>query len=109
MAISNQTGYQLRCTLSYGDIYGQVMVWLLLTFLSLATAAALGGSGHPIAGAIVVALIVALTIPFLLFSFITTLINHLTVDQLTVDQLPVDQLPVDQVTVDGSAHPGDGE
>ncbi len=81
MDMLSRVGYQLRCTLAYGDIYGQIMVWLLLTFLSLATAAALGGAGHPIAGAGVIALILALTLPFLLFAFITTLINHLIVDQ----------------------------
>lgn len=81
MAMPNQTGYQLRCTLSYGNIYGQIMVWLLLTFLSLATAAALGAAGHPIAGVAVIALILALTLLFLLFSFTTTLISHVAVDQ----------------------------
>ena len=81
----SRTGYQLRCTLVYGDIYGQIMVWLLLTFLSLATAAALGGAGHPIAGVAVIALILAITLPFLLFTFVTTLINHLVVDRQTPD------------------------
>lgn len=50
-------GYQLRCTLAYGDIYGQIMVWLLLTFLSLATGAAIGAAGHPIAAIAVIGLI----------------------------------------------------
>jgi len=75
-ALPSQTGYQVRCTLTYGDIYGQIMVWLLLTFLSLATGAALGGAGHPIAGIAVIGLILALTLPFLLFLFTTTLIGH---------------------------------
>jgi hypothetical protein len=74
-------GYQLRCTLSYGDIYGQIMVWLSLTFLSLAAAAALGAAGHPIAGVAVISLILAFSLPFLLFSFTTTLISHLVIDQ----------------------------
>jgi hypothetical protein len=78
-----QTGYDLRCTLTYGDIYGQIMIWLLLTFLSLATAAALSAAGHPIAGLAVISLIIALTLPFLLFTFITTLISHLAVDPQT--------------------------
>jgi hypothetical protein len=81
MAMLNQTGYQLRCTLTYGDIYGQIMIWLLLTFLSIAIAAALGAAGHPIAGVVVVALILALTLPFLLFSFTTTLVSHVAVAQ----------------------------
>lgn len=77
----SQPGYQFHCTLSYGDIYGQIMVWLLITFLSLATAAALGAAGQSLAGASVVALMIALTLPFLLFSFTTTLINHLVIEQ----------------------------
>jgi hypothetical protein len=76
-----QPGYQLRCTLTYGDIYGQIMIWLLLTFLSLATAAALGAAGRPVAGIAVISLIIALTLPFLLFTFTTTLISHVAVDQ----------------------------
>lgn len=72
-------GYQLRCTLAYGDIYGQIMVWLLLTFLSLATGAALSAAGHPIAGSAVIGLILAFSLPFLVFVFATTLINHLVV------------------------------
>jgi hypothetical protein len=76
-------GYQLRCTLAYGDIYGQIMVWLLLTFLSLATGAALGAAGHPIAAVAVIGLIFAFSLPFLLFVYTTTLISHLSVDRET--------------------------
>jgi hypothetical protein len=73
-------GFQLRCSLAYGDIYGQIMVWLLLTFLSLATGAALGAAGHPIAALAVIGLILAFSLPFLLFVYTTTLISHLSVE-----------------------------
>jgi hypothetical protein len=81
-AMLSPMGYRLRCTLAYGDIYGQIMVWLLLTFLSLATGAGLGAAGHPIAGIGVIGLILALTLPFLLFLFTTTLISHLVLSPL---------------------------
>jgi hypothetical protein len=69
-------GYQVRCTLRYGDIYGQILIWLLLTFLSLATAAALTAAGRFLSGLAVVGLILALSFPFLLFAFATTLASH---------------------------------
>jgi len=70
-------GYQLVCTLAYGDIYGQIMIWLIAVFLSLATGLALLAAGHPILGFAVIALIFLLSLPFLLFTLITTLLNHL--------------------------------
>ena len=69
-------GYQVRCTLRYGEIYGQILIWLLLTFLSLATAAALTAAGRLLSGLAVVGLILALSFPFLLFAFATTLASH---------------------------------
>ncbi len=68
---------QLHCTLAYGDIYGQILVWLLLSFLGLATGMALAAAEHPIAGIALIALLFALSLPFLMFSFVTTLFNHL--------------------------------
>jgi len=65
------------CTLSYGDIYGQILTWLVLTFLSFASAAALAAGGYPLAGLAAVGLTLALTLPFLLFAFATTLASHL--------------------------------
>ena len=69
---------ELRCTLSYGDIYGQILAWLLLSFLGLASGMALAAAEHPIAGITLIALLLALSLPFLMFSFVTTLFNHLT-------------------------------
>ena len=28
--------YRLRCTLTFGDIYGQILIWMLVIFVSLA-------------------------------------------------------------------------
>jgi hypothetical protein len=33
--------YRFRCTLTLGDIYGQVVAWLLIVFASLAAALSL--------------------------------------------------------------------
>lgn len=71
------SGYELRCTLSYGDIYGQILIWLLITFLSLATGLALIAAEHPLGGIITIGLVFVLSLPFLMFAFVTTLINHL--------------------------------
>ena len=46
--------YRLRCTLTFGDIYGQILIWMLVG----------------------VGLILVLSLPFLLFAFTTTLLNH---------------------------------
>ena len=68
---------QLHCTLAYGDIYGQILLWLLLSFVGLATGMALAAAEHPIAGIALIVLLFALSLPFLMFSFVTTLFNHL--------------------------------
>ncbi|MDJ1182265.1 hypothetical protein [Roseofilum casamattae] len=69
--------YRLRCTLTFGDIYGQIIVWLIVIFLSLAAALALMGAGSPVYALATVGLILVLSLPFLLFSFVTTLLNHI--------------------------------
>ncbi len=69
--------YQLICTLAYGDIYGQIMIWLVAVFLALATGLALAAAEHPVGGVAVIALIFMLSLPFLLFTFVITLSNHL--------------------------------
>jgi len=75
--MSNMSRYRLVCTLSFGDIYGQIIVWLIVIFLSLASALALMGASKPIYALSVVGLILVLTLPFLLFAFVTTLLNHI--------------------------------
>jgi hypothetical protein len=72
---------QLRCTLAYGDIYGQILVWLLLSFLGLAAGMALMAAEHPIAGITLIGMLFVLSLPFLMFSFVTTLFNHLVLEE----------------------------
>ncbi len=69
--------FRFVCTLSFGDIYGQIIVWLLVIFLSLAAALALMGASRPIYALATVGLILVLSLPFLLFAFVTTLLNHI--------------------------------
>ncbi len=74
--------YQLNCTLSFGDIYGQIMAWLIVIFLSLAAAMALMGASRPIFALATVGLILVLSLPFLLFAFVTTLLNHIEITEI---------------------------
>ena len=69
--------YRFACTLTFGDIYGQIIVWLIVIFLSLASALALWSSDRQVYALVVVGLILVLSIPFLLFAFVTTLLNHI--------------------------------
>ena len=36
--------YKMICTLKFGDIYGQIIIWLIVIFISLATTLALWSS-----------------------------------------------------------------
>jgi hypothetical protein len=69
--------YRFSCTLTFGDIYGQIIVWLIVIFLSLATAIALMGADRPAFAFATIGLIMVVSLPFLLFTFVTTLINHI--------------------------------
>ena len=73
----NNERYRLSCTLSFGDIYGQIMAWLIVIFISLAAAMALMGASRPIYALATVGLVLVLSLPFLLFAFVTTLLNHI--------------------------------
>lgn len=75
--MNNLQKYRFTCTLSFGDIYGQIVVWLIVIFLSLAAALGLMGASRPIYALATVGLILVLSLPFLLFAFVTTLINHI--------------------------------
>ena len=77
--------YQLRCTLTFGDIYAQIIVWMVVIFVSLAAGMALMGAHNPIFALVVVGIILVLSLPFLLFAFTTTLLNHIA---LVPDQQP---------------------
>lgn len=71
------TKYRLNCTLSFGDIYGQIMVWLIVIFLTLASGLALWSTERQIYALATVGLVLVLSLPFLLFAFVTTLLNHI--------------------------------
>ncbi|MBC7515689.1 MAG: hypothetical protein H7237_04545 [Alkalinema sp. FL-bin-369] len=71
--------YRLVCTLSFGDIYGQIITWLLVIFLSLAAAMAMMGASRPVYALATVGLIFVLSLPFLLFAFVTTLLNNVEI------------------------------
>lgn len=78
--MENFENYRLRCTLSFGDIYGQIIIWLIVIFLSLASALALWSTERQLYALLTVGLIVVLSLPFLLFAFVTTLLNHIEVN-----------------------------
>ncbi len=67
--------YRFVCTLKFGDIYGQVIAWLVVIFLSLAVSLSTL-STSPIFALVAVGLILVLSLPFLLFAFVTTLFSH---------------------------------
>ncbi|MEG4344463.1 hypothetical protein QUB70_14375 [Microcoleus sp. A003_D6] len=87
--MNNIHNYRLKCTLTFGDIYGQIIVWLIVIFLSLASALALWSSARQIYALATVGLILVLSLPFLLFAFVTTLLNNIQV--LSVDPASQDQ------------------
>ncbi|MGL6132786.1 MAG: hypothetical protein ACRC1L_01125 [Prochlorococcaceae cyanobacterium] len=74
------TPFNLRCTLSFGDIYGQILAWMAVIFASLAAGLALMGSSRPLFALVGVGLILVLSLPFLLFAFVTTLLNHIRLE-----------------------------
>jgi hypothetical protein len=67
--------YRFACTLKFGDIYGQIVIWLIVIFLGLATSMAM--YQNPINAILAGGLILVLSLPFLLFAFVTTLLNHI--------------------------------
>ena len=65
------------CTLKFGDIYGQIIIWLIVIFISLATTLALWSSTRQIYALATVGIVLVLSLPFLLFAFVTTLLNRI--------------------------------
>ncbi len=80
--MNNIEKYRLSCTLTFGDIYGQIIVWLIVVFLSIAGGVALWTSSNQIYALGAIALIVVLSLPFLLFAFVTTLLNHIEISSV---------------------------
>ena len=72
--------YQVRCNLTFGDIYGQVLLWMLVIFMTLAAAMGLLGASRPLFALVAVGLALVTSIPFLLFAFVTTLLNHISLE-----------------------------
>lgn len=69
--------YKMICTLKFGDIYGQIIVWLIVIFVSLATTLALWSSTRQVYALATVGIVLVLSLPFLLFAFVTTLLNRI--------------------------------
>ncbi|MBW3041884.1 hypothetical protein [Prochlorococcus marinus] len=80
--MSSFTNYRLICDLEFGDIYIQILAWMGVIFVSLAAGLALMGSSRPIFALLGVGLILVLSLPFLLFAFVTTLINHIRIETI---------------------------
>ena len=78
----------MRCTLTFGDIYGQVLAWMAVIFVSLAAGLALMGSSRPLFALVGVGLILVLSLPFLLFAFVTTLLNHIQLEPVQGSDQP---------------------
>ncbi len=83
MATSNS--YELSCNLKFGDIYFQILAWMAVIFVSLAAGLGLMGSSRPIFALVGVGLILVLSLPFLLFAFVTTLLNHIEIKPIQTD------------------------
>ena len=75
--------YRFSCTLTFGDIYGQVIVWLVVLLISFAASMGLMGARQPLYALVSVGLVLVLSLPFLLFAFVTTLVNH--IEFVTID------------------------
>ncbi|MGB3201828.1 MAG: hypothetical protein WBA99_13065 [Nodosilinea sp.] len=78
--------YRFSCTLTFGDIYGQIIAWLVILFISLAASLALMGARQPVVALATVGLILVLSLPFLLFAFVTTLFNHIEFEPVESSQ-----------------------
>ena len=78
--MGSEKGYTLRCTLTFGDIYAQILIWIVVIVASLAAGLALMGATKPVLALVGVGLILVLSLPFLLFAFTTTLLNHIALD-----------------------------
>jgi hypothetical protein len=79
--------YRMICTLKFGDIYGQIIVWLIVIFISLASTLALWSSTRQIYALATVGIVLVLSLPFLLFAFVTTLLNHIEFAPIEEDNL----------------------
>ena len=79
-SLESAKAYHLRCTLTFGDIYAQILIWMLVIFASLAAGLGLMGASKPMFALVGVGLILVVSLPFLLFAFTTTLLNHIALE-----------------------------
>lgn len=89
MNISELKNYQFVCTLTFGDIYGQIIIWIAVVFAGLASALVM--MNDPLHAFLTSTLIFVITLPFLLFAFVTTLLNHIEIR-------PIDSATENQAT-----------
>jgi uncharacterized membrane protein YcfT len=89
----NLQKYRIKCTLSFGDIYGQILAWLGIIFFSVASGLALWASSQQIYAIAATALVVVMSLPFLLFAFVTTLLNHIEVTPMDETEEAVSDVP----------------
>ena len=94
--------YKMICTLKFGDIYGQIIVWLIVIFISLATTLALWSSTRQIYALATVGIVLVLSLPFLLFAFVTTLLNR-------IEFVPMEEELFSRRTVVGGSQPSKKE
>ncbi|ABX08620.1 hypothetical protein [Prochlorococcus marinus] len=80
------TKYSIRCNLTFGDIYIQVLAWMAVIFVSLAGGLSLMGASKPLFALVGVGLILVISLPFLLFAFVTTLLNHIELEPDILNQ-----------------------
>lgn len=103
MNVEDLKKYQVACTLTYGDIYGQVMIWLIVIFLGLASSLAMMQS--PVYGILTGGLILVISLPFLLFAFVTTLLNHIELSPVEATRETQSQTPARQPSTSEAVQP----
>ena len=89
----NLQKYRIQCTLSFGDIYVQILAWLGLIFASVASGVALWASSQQLYAIAAIGLVVVMSLPFLLFAFVTTLLNHIEVSPVDEAEEAVSDIP----------------
>ena len=90
--MTSRSPFAVRCTLTFGDIYGQVLAWMAVIFVSLASGLALMGSSRPLFALVGVGLILVLSLPFLLFAFVTTLLNHIQLNPINNETAEIETI-----------------
>ena len=80
--MNETTNYSVSCNLTFGDIYIQIIAWMGVIFASLAAGLGLMGSSRPVFALVGVGLILVLSLPFLLFAFVTTLLNNIRIEAI---------------------------